>query len=119
MSKTYTGYLNNFPRESAVKGQKFEGTKTLEDELKARGIIGEIEEVEATIVLNSAAKIKQLGEVIKKLKEDSDGELLEEVERLDGEKTVLTLEVERLTKLLEESIDLNKGKVPDGYTRVA
>jgi hypothetical protein len=40
-------YTNNFPREGAIRGQNFEGNKSLEEELKARGIIVEIKEEES------------------------------------------------------------------------
>lgn len=39
-------YLNNFPRENAIKGQEFKGNSDLKEELLNRGIIGGEEVVE-------------------------------------------------------------------------
>lgn len=128
MAKTYLGYLNNFPRENAVKDQKFEGNKALEKELLQRKIIGDIVEVEATVVLNSATKIKELYEEIRKLKEDGDDELLKVLEDLKGENATLkeattrlegenATKIEQLVDFLEEAIDSSKSTVPEGYER--
>ena len=57
-------YLNNFPRENALKGQKFKGTSELEEELLGRNIIGddgiEVEpEVEPEVEIEKSDKPKK------------------------------------------------------------
>jgi hypothetical protein len=90
-------YLNNFPRENAIKGQKFKGDKTLEEELRGRNIIGEGEEV-----IVGVNKGSSLDEKIKALTED---------------KAKSEAKVTELTGFLEEAITLPKGQVPEGYEK--
>jgi len=86
-------YLNNFPREDALKGQEFKGNSDLEKELKERGIIGDgevtTEKVDESAFKDAKAKIAKLEE-----------------------------EVLNLHGFVEEAIALAKGTVPDGYEKV-
>jgi len=93
-------YLNNFPREDALKGQEFKGNSDLEKELKERGIIGDgevtTEKVDESAFKDAKAKIAKL--------EEENSKLEEEVLNLHG--------------FVEEAIALAKGTVPDGYEKV-
>jgi hypothetical protein len=103
-------YQNNFPRENAVKGQKFEGDKALEEELLGRKIIGEGEitseadtskDTEANATLS--AKVEELTEANATLSAKNDEEVQAEITRLHS--------------LIEEAISLPRGQVPEGYKK--
>jgi hypothetical protein len=104
-------YLNNFPRENAIKGQKFEGNKALEEELRGRGIIGEGEEV-----IVGVNKGSSLDEKIKALTEDK-AKSEAKVTELTEANTALEAKVTELTGFIEEAITLPKGQVPEGYEK--
>lgn len=96
-------YLNNFPREGAVKGQKFKGDKTLEDELVKRKIIGD-----GDVTAETACE-QEAGETII---------------ALEGENSDLTAKLKEagetiiaLTAFVEEAITMPKGQVPNGYEK--
>lgn len=93
-------YLNNFPREDAVKGEKFVGDDKLEAELLKRGIIGN---GDATVESSNYAK--QI-EVMK-----------QKVSSFDAEKEELLEKIEVLDGLVQEAITLPKGQVPAGYEK--
>lgn len=97
-------YLNNFPREGAVKGQAFKGEKALEDELTKRGIIGEGEA--------SISSEQDSSELEAKVTE-----LQGQVDTLDSEKTELEAKVTELQGFVEEAVGLSKGTYPDGYKK--
>lgn len=125
-------YLNNFPRENALKGQKFDGASDLEAELLERGIIGnrcKLEE-EGYYEKNklSHPTIEALEARIKELeneeRNDSDEELALELKAVKAENEKLfvagedmTKQIEELVAMVKESISLPKGQEPTGYEK--
>lgn len=125
-------YLNNFPRENALKGQKFDGTSDLEAELLERGIIGnrcKLEE-EGYYEKNklSHPTIEALEARIKELENQeinsSDKKVTLELEAVKAENEKLFVagedmakQIEELVAMVKESISLPKGQEPTGYEK--
>ena len=112
-------YLNGFPRENAKKGDKFEGSDALKEELEGRNIIGEVEETTEVKVApkDSGANGELQGQV--ETLTASNGELQGQVETLTSEKDTLAQEsgdeIVKLKAQLVEAINLKKGDKPAGY----
>jgi len=112
-------YLNNFPREGAVKGQEFSGDKKLEEELLKRGIIGngKVEKkanVDAKELDDTNAKIEELEAKVYELEVFNDDAIAKNLE-LNAKIKELEAESEKLNGFVKEAIELPKGKAPEGY----
>ena len=62
-------YLNNFPREDAVKGQLFEGNDALKEDLLGRNIIGAVETSEDNSLPSTEEESKATAKPAKSKKE--------------------------------------------------
>ena len=129
-------YLNNFPREKALKGQEFKGNNALEKELLERGIIGKGKPTIKPIT-NSALEEKVLALESKitgletdktaavKAKEDAETKLKARDEQfVEGESKIAPLQedlkkaladVEKYKAMVKETIGLNKNTPPVGW----
>ena len=99
-------YLVNFPSMEAVKGQEFKGDEALEKMLLLRGIIGTGEVIVKTFDNSELVA-----------KDEEIASLNEKLSAKDEELSKMGEAIADLVSLVEQTSQLPKGQVPDGFSK--